>query len=286
MTNDKESQRIFQKHNRFSKKEQNMKSPANTNLPYFDYGLFKPGELAFKKIADFLNASPEHYTINGLFLWLRDGVPLLGDHYYGTPVSGVILRFQPKNASQAYEIISEFAGWVQYEWNTLHLTVNKIAVNVLWGKQPEKGSDRIIGDNWTVKNDPIFDSGMALVRQTIEKYGKEFFREPFNWERLFKLQMAYLLLWVAIERYCYFRYGLAHEPHQKLSDLSNDIIFQDALQEVLKKNSKFGCERVVYDSRALDKDIRLKADKPCFSLQYYYIEPTHKLCYACKSNKL
>jgi hypothetical protein len=54
-----------------------MNLPPNTSLPFFAYGLFKPGQLCFIRIHDLVNNIRE--TEVGGTLKERDAIPLLID---------------------------------------------------------------------------------------------------------------------------------------------------------------------------------------------------------------
>ena len=55
---------------------QSLALPERTDLPYFAYGLFKPGELAYGQIESLLDGGPVEARVPGA-LYVRDGLPLL-----------------------------------------------------------------------------------------------------------------------------------------------------------------------------------------------------------------
>ncbi len=247
-----------------------MKPPADMSLPYFDYGLFKPGELAFKQIEKFLQIPPEPIAVPDLTLLLRDGIPLLIPRKIDNPVWGVVLRFREETSDEAYQVISNFVGQIQYNWGTIDFGEHWI-FNALWGTEPDQGADETPFHNWTVRNDPIFREGMAVIGEVIEdeNRGSLYIRSD-RWETLFKLQMAYLLLWSAIERYCYFAYGLNLSPKEKRDSLAAEDIFKDALKTVLKK-AEHSTKRRVYNFYDINRLVRLDYYKARSSIEYYYI---------------
>ncbi len=244
-----------------------MKPPDNVELPFFAYGLFKPTETAFKEVSRAVK-DHEEATIGG-YLFVRDGVPLLelgGED----KVDGFILSFEESHAEQAYARISEFVATQHYKWHEFDLQdgqsqENTIKVNVLVGIRPDQGSVVHEGSDWTAKNDAVFNVAMAVIRQTIGDLGERNLASgSFDWEAFFRLQMAYSLLWMAIERFCRFAYGLELRPEQKRSFLGGDAAFVDALKETLKG------ERELYDPSAPDLPIRLDRRNTMSSLKYYY----------------
>ena len=73
--------------------------PANAALPFFSYGIFRPGELAHFRIRRFVErASPA--SVRGE-LRLRDGL-LIGCPGGGGRIEGVLLTFSTLTARDAY----------------------------------------------------------------------------------------------------------------------------------------------------------------------------------------
>ena len=63
--------------------------PRHTDLPYFAYGLFKPGELAHTQLEPFVD--PVKAQVSGA-LYVRDGLPLLVPGGANT-IRGFLLHF-------------------------------------------------------------------------------------------------------------------------------------------------------------------------------------------------
>jgi hypothetical protein len=53
--------------------EKNLKPPANINLPFVAYGIFRPGDISFLILKDYLEVDPMHESIIG-DIRIRDGV--------------------------------------------------------------------------------------------------------------------------------------------------------------------------------------------------------------------
>lgn len=120
--------------------------PERTDLPYFAYGLFKPGELAHGQIEEFLEESPVEEQVTGV-LYVRDGLPLLRPGGRDLVV-GYLLRFREGKAEEAYARICAFEPRKHYRWNTVTLAKTGATANALLGRSPEKGSIRDEGGVW------------------------------------------------------------------------------------------------------------------------------------------
>jgi len=245
--------------------EKKMELPQHTELPYFAYGLFKPGDLAYNQIEEFVDEQPMKMDINGSLL-VRDGLPLL-KLGTGGAVIGYLINFRKSDSTRAYDKIAQFEPKEQYKWVEYELP-NNTSANLLIGRRPEKGSVPCGKDEWKAQEDPVFNEAMLLVTEMVNNYAiKEFKPAPperFDWNRLFQLQMAYLLLWTVIERFCSLTYGPGIDPMKKLKPLSGEQAFKDALKHVVKRT------HTVYDSRNPEKSYTLNADNPSSSLNYYY----------------
>jgi hypothetical protein len=109
---------------------------------------------------------------------------------------------------------------------------------------------------------------MKVVQEAVNSWaGPQFSSAPphgFDWPRLFRLQMAYLLLWSAVERYCALAHGPTLEPLRKIDALGADSAFREQLARVVKRTDR------VYDSRSPDAHADLKPSNPSSSARYYY----------------
>lgn len=242
-----------------------MNIQPNPNIPYFAYGLFKHDQFAFAQIAKYVQRIDD-FGIDGR-LSIRDGVPIF-DTARAYLVRGDRITFLKNSAEKAYRTISDFVGHQQYKW-VIHSVNHEIAVNVLIDRRPDYPSDLLEEPFWSGKQDPMFSHGMNLIKKFIDKYAYPFNEKPFDWERLFKLQMVYSQLWSAIERYCNLAYGLLTTPKVGRGFLAADKIFQESLETVLNGIEKDG-QRFIYNSRSLDERYYLNRNNTGYSLRYYY----------------
>src|SRR4051794_8101696 len=136
-----------------------MERPANLDLPFFAYGLFKPGQLAFFQLRDFVSNVADPVRITGSLL-LRDGLPII-DANSNRWVKGVLLTFSPGRAAEAYDRISAMEPDKHYRWDKGQ--VNETSANVLLGRFPRKGSVACEDDEWNGWKDPLFTAALEVV---------------------------------------------------------------------------------------------------------------------------
>lgn len=240
------------------KARRTMELPPNLRLPYFAYGLLQPGELAHEQIAPVVQRRRASVRGN---LRVRDGIPLLsleGSEH----VSGWAMLLPPA----AYEAIAAFEPSAFYRWATTRTTDGQ-EVNILVGATT-KGSVVMDADSWSGIQDPVFTHGLKVVDAVARADGSEPFTstrpESVEWDRFFRLQAAYLLLWSAIERYAALTYGPEESPNSKLKALGGDPRFAEALRSIVVRTDR------VYESWSRDSAV-LDPGSPQRSVRYFYI---------------
>ena len=243
-------------------------STFNPDLPFFSYGIFKPGELAYRRLQPFVEVSPVRALAHGS-LWLRDGLPLLEPNASGT-VAGYLLTFKPGREIEAYQLIDATEPPQHYRWVTITLSEPLQQANALLGRSPAKASVPLEELEWSGRSDPVFTYAIQTVLQMTEELATEPFisapPDSFDWPRLFRLQMAYLLLWAAMERYAALAYGPNLEPMEKVRQIGSDALFQAAMQSTVARTDR------VFDSRDPDsrRSVVLDVRRPGSSAKYYY----------------
>jgi hypothetical protein len=81
----------------------------------------------------------------------------------------------------------------------------------------------------------------------------------------FRYQMAYLLLWTAIERYCTLRWGFGADPVQRVKMLAREPVFAAALKRHIRQ------PRTVYRAdKPTASPEKLDMENPLASLRFYY----------------
>jgi hypothetical protein len=225
-----------------------------------------PGELAYWQIKSIVDGVPAEAQVYGT-LFVRDGLPLLqlgpGDLVYG-----YVLRFREGVAIDAYDRICAFEPPKHYCWDTVAIREIGQRANVLVGIDPSKASVVYEGKEWTGRQDPVFTTGLSVVREVMDQQaGEEFPSTPahaVDWPRLFRLQMAYLFLWTIIERYASLTYGPKLRPEKKVEKFGKDLAFKQALSRVAIRTGEEVC-----DARNPENCARLGADDPDSSMNYY-----------------
>ena len=241
--------------------------PEDTTLPFFAYGLFKPGEPLHPHVEPFLEDRPMPGRVRG-WLLIRDGLPILKDDSIGT-VDGYVIRFRPGEGADGYAAVGSREPLKQYRWKTVELTEPAgLRTNVLVGRLLANGSVDYEGTEWRSGDDAVLRDGLALVRRIADEHGARPFEsappEAFEWERLFRLQMAYLFLWTVIERYAALAYGPDLEPGRKVKALGVDPLFGEILSSTTNRSHR------LFDSRDPSDPVRLDAGNPRSSARYYF----------------
>jgi hypothetical protein len=241
--------------------------PDDATLPYFAYGLFKPGEPLYRYIQDVVDGTPTSATVSGS-LRVRDGLPLLKVHSHGA-VSGNVVRFAPGRGDSAYAEIGKREPRKHYRWEVAGLAdPPSLRVNLLVGRRPDKGSVDYESGEWCSARDALLRDGLLLVSSMTEKHSSAPFRsappESFEWERFFTLQMTYLFLWTVIERYAALAYGPELRPGQTAAKLGEDRLFWTLLEETVHRTHQ------LVDTQDPDTTYRLDSANPRKSALYYF----------------
>lgn len=268
-----------------------IKLPKNKNLPFFAYGIFKPGQLSYSKIEKYVSNSPKEYDIPHEMRY-RDGIPFIikNENDEGYKTKGFLIKFKNENDSiNAYREICKSEPDKLYYWREKPICVNGELANVLVGKKPSHGSyiDRSDGPigNYDGKKDPFFEDAIEIIEEDLYKDWN-----PNNLKDFFILQMKYALLWASIERYCNFRYDYKSINQMLIDFATKEKVFAESLQgnispneEILRKqiNRKLTNDeeklkfipipknRKVYSSKNLD-NAKLNPKNPKKSINYYY----------------
>ena len=206
--------------------------PLNQKLPFLAYGSFKPGELRFNLIKQFV-VKTKPTKVYGL-MKEKDGVPI----FYTTKTKSYAwfhyaayeIHFKKGQEQQAYQIISE------NEPNTYYAWVNFQGANILEGKSRLRGLEEFMDETWSFKHDPYFSQGLLAckeIRKGSRSKMPELHQEYFDF---FCNQSAFMLLWTIIERFCTLKYGNL-SPNEKLKSLYTDPEIEwDFVYDIVKRN--------------------------------------------------
>ena len=147
-----------------------------------------------------------------------------------------------------------------YKWGTIDVEGEK--ANVLFGLKPDSGSDYIEDASdrecFDGSNDPIFKEGIKLIKDNLKS-------EDFSMEEgFFKLQMNYMLLWSAIDRYCKLKYNMGSE-HENRLELAKEANFIEALRKI----DETGKYRPIFSTDDLMRR-SFDVSNPKYCINYYY----------------
>lgn len=233
-----------------------MGRPLDIDLPFFAYGLFRPGQLAFFQLREFVSSVDDGAQTEGSLL-LRDGLLIIDPAEVTGRVVGALLKFQPERAGEAYDRISAMEPGKHYLWHVAQ--VDGTTANVLVGRSPGKGSVPCEVEDWNGWNDALFIEALEVVEETLNSQDA-----GWNLKAMFRLQMAYLLLWSSIERYVSLRYHLGNNVAQKVGRLALEPAFAESLQHHVK-----GRREVYRADRPTDKEV-IDPNSPDKAVRYYF----------------
>ena len=206
--------------------------PINHKLPFLAYGSFKPGELRFNLIKQFV-VETKPTKVYGL-MKEKDGVPIFyttkTKSYAWFDYAAYEIHFKKGQEQQAYQIISENEPNSYYTW------VNFQGANILEGKSRLRGLEEFMDETWSFKHDPYFSQGLLAckeIRKGSRSKMPELHQEYFDF---FCNQSAFMLLWTIIERFCTLKYGNL-SPNEKLKSLYTDPEIEwDFVYDIVKRN--------------------------------------------------
>ena len=239
----------------------NLNPPLNQKLPFLAYGSFKPGELRFNLIKQFV-VETKPTKVYGL-MKEKDGVPIFyttkTKSYAWFDYAAYEIYFKKGQEQQAYQIISE------NEPNTYYTWVNFQGANILEGKSRLRGLEEFMDQTWSFKHDPYFSQGLLAckeIRKGSRSKMPELHQEYFDF---FCNQSAFMLLWTIIERFCTLKYGNI-SPNEKLKSLYTDPeIKWDFVYDIVKRN-----DSIVRSDREKDQLKLNSASSIKKILEYYY----------------
>lgn len=227
--------------------------------PFFAYGHFKKGQLAYCKIADCVE-DVAHDEVP-FKMHIRDGVPTIKKENSRFRTRGHKIYFANGREEEAYSIISNTELGNYYKWDTVDIggeTFNFLTTEDLEGTFVDIDDDgKYIGE-YDGRNDPFFFKAPQFIRNELENidYDDECF--------IFRIQMYYMLLWSAIDRYCTLKYDISKSQGDYLKALSQDEAFLSALYSI--KPEERGAVRSARNERPLYFNLR----RPNFILNFYY----------------
>ena len=236
--------------------------PNNIRLPFIAYGSFKPGELRFNLIKDYV-LSHKPIVIYGI-IREKDGIPLYKtsnserSYYTHFSIDSYEITFKEGQEKSAYQIICDNEPNTFYKWTAID------EGNVLEGKRI-KGAISITDPSWSFSNDPYFESGLIACESIANQKGSNLKATSQDHHHFFTKQAAYMLLWTIIERFCAIKYGNL-SPGEKLKKLScDDEIDWEILRKIINRDD------TIVPSNQSRTNVKLNSNStPLKSLNYYY----------------
>lgn len=236
-------------------------SDPDPALPFFAYGLLRPGQPAFHQIRNMVDRG-ERAEAPGTLL-VQDGLPILVESHGSA--RGILLTFKPESRAKAYTVIRKFEPASRYTWR--QKAIGHRQAYVLYAAHPESGNP-IDWPDWDGWRDPLFREALVTIRNTRPKDITHPRDQAQEFNNLFRLQMAYLLLWSSIERFVALRYGAT----DGIEDGIKQIAEEDGFAELVRQHvPRVGGEPAgVIDSRYPDRaEFRLDPSKPLYCMNFY-----------------
>lgn len=230
------------------------------HLPFFAYDVFKPGQIAYSRIKDFVYEEPTIYNVP-YSLSTVNGIPFVfKNRYLNYSTTGYLIRFNYEDAFDAYKVISDAKSYKRYKWSTIKDWNFKI--NILVARNDL--IDLKFNENayeYDGRNDPMLIQSI----DTISRNFFEIYNQPFSFDNFFNLQMNYILLWSSIDRYLDLKFGKTKQSIN-LSCLANEESFKIAVFEYADKND---VKPKVFSNEDL-RSFELNKNKPLCCIKYYY----------------
>jgi hypothetical protein len=236
--------------------------PKNLNLPFFAYGIFKPNQIAYQVIEDYVQSSIRK-TIKNFFQFLRDGVSFIYPEVSSEVVTGYEITFVAEKAVNAYFEISNKEPGSLYRWEVIDNMNVLVAHNTDGFDEHFHGNpDNVIG--W---NDPYFHIGLEVIqKQRLEVKEMEY---PINsrWDdrdffaKMLSTQMRFLLAYSMLERLAFLMTSFQSGSAQVSNVLGENIFFKKAIIKVyeeLPEERKSKIREVFSSERTLDSKGKVK----------------------------
>ena len=215
-----------------------------------------PNMPAFEQLRPLVESPLQRDQVKG-GLYVRDGLPLLNVNVSGS-VHGFVLRWLPN--TDGYKVVCEFEPRSHYKWFEVTLESGTLA-NTLVIRFPTKGNPQYIeACSWSLSDDPAFGEGLKTVRLVLEEMN----HISDTWQKFFRSQMAYLLLWSILERLSALCFGPGQDPMKRIKRLHELPEMVNLVRQNVRRTDN------VSDSRNPDKAYKLDSTsaKECF--EYYY----------------
>ena len=214
-------------------------SPDNVTLPFFTYGFFKPGQLAYHRIGGYVKGEPSAEKIRHEMRYRDAIVFIVSEESEEYQTSGYLIEFS--NPQEAYEEIGNSIPEDLYKWK--EIKVKDGYANALVGCKEKCGFIDNYGHNpspYDYRRDPFFNDALSLIKDTIKEFED---KDITNLRDFFKLQMHYMLLWSVIERFCTLSYGYFSIGPNK-DKFAKEKSFKNQLKTVTRKDEIYSSDKI------------------------------------------
>jgi hypothetical protein len=237
-----------------------VKGPENITLPFFAYGIFRPGEISFLGIKDYVE-SVIPINVKGEIKY-RDGLNFYVKNE-NKNVEGYLIYFHSSASELAYEFINSMEPQKFFEWKS-H-SGEGCSYNLLYGRDPKKGSveNQDEFERYTMWEDPFFT---VAFEETLP-HGIVVNNSNSIHDSMFKLQMKYMLLWTIIERFIFLRYSFGGKMGESRGEFSENLFVKAAIKEFGLDNQ---IKRDLYATNDPGDKVSYSIDNSKKAIQYYY----------------
>lgn len=214
-------------------------SPDNTTLPFFAYGFFKPGQLAYHRIEGYVKGEPSAEKIRHEMRYRDAIVFIASEESREYQTSGYLIEFS--NPQDAYEEIGNSIPEDLYKWK--RIKVKDGYANALVGCKENCGFIENDGHNppqYDYRRDPFFNDALSLIKDTIKEFKD---KDIDNLRAFFKLQMHYMLLWSVIERFCTLSYGYFSIGPNK-DKFAKEKSFKNKLKTIKRDDEIYSSDKI------------------------------------------
>ena len=257
----------------------------NRNLPFLAYGFFKPHQIAYSQIKDYVKGTPKkvdvYYELKNV-----NWMPVLLNKPSNSPAQAYIIDIEPDRQYDAYEKIGRSKNKHVYSWNVITVETKdgqSQDVNVLFyppGEKFPKKAYEFRDNNYDWRDDPVFDATLNYLDWQIDLLKTnppEYKWNNLNW--IIGVQSLYMTLWSAIDRFMSFRYGstqawnvnlLSLEPSfEKNLPTNRNAIGKKSFYKNMTRDEKNKENYKIFSTKDLN-EYKLNSDKSTCSALYYY----------------
>ena len=231
----------------------------NYNNAFLAYGVFKPKQVAYSLIKDYVSHYSEEIYLMDYQLLHRNGMPMIVENT-GFNTYCNLITFNRDNNKKAYETISKPRSNSLFKWDEIE--INSQTVNCLVAKNQNMGEPYVY-EKYDGKNDIGFYETLNFIKSNLDKQRND----NHDQNNFLLLQMNYMLLWSVIDKYTALRYG-GWGQMTRVEKLSKETAFRNAIQNHVQDRSAY-----VYSSSSNNKydlDVTRRSNNGYENIAKYY----------------